>query len=296
MSVSPVSASVRRADQLAAGLVELGVGDPLADARRSTRRRCRTRRCSRRPTRRWLGQHELLDAGHRDDEVGRLVGALRGRRERPLVAGRDAGDLLVEVVGDPALADLVGPVLGVEPGDLLAVAGGGEVDDDVVAGGRPGARRRRARRTAALGGDGLVDLVVGGLRRRQLDAQAAVAGHGDLGTHLEGGVEGDRAVLLAAGDLDLGGGDQVDVVLADGLGEVLRDGVAQRLLAGRGEADAGLEHAARRLAGAEPGSRTSRAILRNAWSMSRSNSASSIVTESLTLLPSISCSELFTGR
>ena len=43
--------------------------------------------------------------------------------------------LLVEVVGDPALADLVGPVLGVEPGDLLAVAGGGEVERDVVAGG-----------------------------------------------------------------------------------------------------------------------------------------------------------------
>ena len=42
-------------------------------------------------------------------------------------------------------------------------------------------------------------------------------------------------------------------MLADRLGEVLRDGVAQRLLAGRGDADAGLEHAARRLAGAEPG-------------------------------------------
>ena len=33
--------------------------------------------------------------------------------------------------------------------------------------------------------------------RRQLDAQPAVAGHGDLGTHLAGGVEPDGPVLLA---------------------------------------------------------------------------------------------------
>ena len=46
---------------------------------------------------------------------------------------------------------------------------------------------------AQLGLDGLVDLGVGGRRRRQLDAQAVVAGDGDLGTHLAGGVEPDRA-------------------------------------------------------------------------------------------------------
>ena len=40
---------------------------------------------------------------------------------------------------------------------------------------------------------------------------------------------------------------------AHGLGQVLRDGVAQRLLAGRRDADAGLEDAPRRLAGAEAG-------------------------------------------
>ena len=42
-------------------------------------------------------------------------------------------------------------------------------------------------------------------------------------------------------------------MLAHGLGEVLRDRVAQRLLAGRADADAGLEHPAWRLAVAEAG-------------------------------------------
>ena len=42
-------------------------------------------------------------------------------------------------------------------------------------------------------------------------------------------------------------------MLADGAGQVRRDRVAQGLLPGRGDADAGLEHPPRRLAGAEPG-------------------------------------------
>ena len=50
-----------------------------------------------------------------------------------------------------------------------------------------------------------------------------------------------------------GRGDEVDVVLAHRVGEVHRDRVAERLLAGGGEPDAGLEHLARRLAGAEAG-------------------------------------------
>ena len=128
-----------------------------------------------------------------------------------------------------------------------------EVERDVVARGRRPVDVGQLAVAAQLRLHGLVDLGVGGRRRRQLDAQAVVAGHGDLRAHLARGVEADRPVLLAARDLDLGRGDQVDVVLAHGLGEVLRDRVAQRLLAGRGDADAGLEHAARRLAGAEPG-------------------------------------------
>ena len=71
-----------------------------------------------------LGQHELLHLADRDDEVGRPSVPFGVVVKRQLVAGGGADELVVEVVGDPALADLVGPVLGVEPGDLLAVAGG----------------------------------------------------------------------------------------------------------------------------------------------------------------------------
>ena len=90
------------------------------------------------------------------------------------------------------------------------------------------------------------------LDRRELDPQIGVALDRDGRADLARGVELDRAGLLAVGDLDLGGGDQVDVVLANRPGEVLRDGVAQRLLTGRAETDAGLQHLARDLAGAEP--------------------------------------------
>ena len=75
-----------------------------------------------------------------------------------------AGELLVEVVGDPALAELVGPVLGVETEHLLAVAGGGEVERDVVAGGGGTVDVDQRPALAQLGLLGLVDLVVGGPR------------------------------------------------------------------------------------------------------------------------------------
>ena len=79
------------------------------------------------------------------------------------------------------------------------------------------------------------------------------------------------------------------------LGEVQRDRVPQRLLAGRCSPMRASRTRRGALPARKPGRRTSRAILRNAWSMSRSNSASSIVTDSLTLLPSRVSTELFTG-
>ena len=42
-------------------------------------------------------------------------------------------------------------------------------------------------------------------------------------------------------------------MLPDGAGQVGRDRVTQGLLPGRGDADAGLQHPSRRLAGTEPG-------------------------------------------
>ena len=57
--------------------------------------------------------------------------------ELALVVGQRADEVVVEVVGDPAPAELVHPVLGGEPGHRLAVAGGREVErDDVALGGR----------------------------------------------------------------------------------------------------------------------------------------------------------------
>ena len=104
-----------------------------------------------------------------------------------------------------------------------------------------------------LGVDGLVDVLVGHRDARQLHPQPRVAGHDHLGPHLDRGVEDHRPVLLAGGDVDLGRGDDVDVVRLDGVGQVAGDGVLQGLLAGRGQPDARLQDAARRLAGAEAG-------------------------------------------
>ena len=69
--------------------------------------------------------------------------------ERQLVAGGGADQVLVEVRGDPAPADLVQPVLGGEPGDGLAVALGGDVQGDEVARWPRAGRRRPARRGGA---------------------------------------------------------------------------------------------------------------------------------------------------
>ena len=202
--------------------------------------------------------------------------------------------MLVEVVGDPALAELVREVFGVEAEHLFAVADGGEIDREEVA--RAGravdiGERAALAQFAALG---LGELVVGRLDRVELDPQPAVTGHADLGAHLALGLELDDAVFLPAGDLDLRGGDEVDVVLADRLAEVARDGVAQRLLACGRQTDPGFEHPPRRLAVAEAGQLAPRGrSLRNARSMSRSNSASSTSTYNLTLFPSRGSTEDF---
>jgi hypothetical protein len=101
--------------------------------------------------------------------------------------------------------------------------------------------------------DARVDVILGRRRARDRHLEPAVALDRDVGAHLDDGVEGDRAVLLALGDVDLGRGDDVDLVLPDGLGVVAGQGLAQGLLARRALAEAGLEHPARCLAGPEPG-------------------------------------------
>ena len=129
---------------------------------------------------------------------------------------------------------------------------GGEVEGDVVAGGDRAVGVDERGVAALLGLVRLGEVVVGDLDRRELDLQVGVPLDGDGRADLARGVELDRAGLLALGDLDLRRGDQVDVVLANGTGEVLRDGVTQCLLTGGAEADAGFQHLARDLAGTEP--------------------------------------------
>ena len=77
-------------------------------------------------------------------------------------------------------------------------------------------------------------------RALERDAQAAVAGDLDRRAHLDHGVEGDVARLLPAGDVDLGGGDDVDVVLDHGCRVVLGQRLVEGLLPAGQRAEAGL--------------------------------------------------------
>ena len=162
----------------------------------------------------------LLHGGDLDGEVGLALGALRGGREGQFVTDRSADELLVEVFGDPTLADLVGPVLGVEAEHLFAVAGGGDVERDVVAGGDGPVGVDERGMLAQLGGVGLGEIGVVHLDRRHLDGEIGVAVDLDRRADLAGGVELDGPRLLAVGDLDLRRGDQVDLMLTHRAGEV----------------------------------------------------------------------------
>ena len=190
-------------DELVAGLVELARADALGQRGAPLLDRVELAEVLADPFVGQLGQHRLLHLGDVDLEVGRLAGAVRRGGEGQLVADVGAEQLGVEAGGHPAVADLVQPVLGVQPGDRLAVAGAGEVEGDLVAGLHRPVDVDQRTLPAQLGLDGLVDVGFGGRRRRQLDAQPAVAGHRDLGPHLAGGVERDRAGFLAAGELDV---------------------------------------------------------------------------------------------
>ena len=99
----------------------------------------------------------------------------------------------------------------------------------------------------------VLDLLLGDREAGQRHLEAVVAGNGDHGPHLHHGVEGDRTALLAAGDVDLGLRDRVELGVDHGTGIEVRQRIAQRLGTQRSRAaHAGLEHLARHLAGAEP--------------------------------------------
>src|SRR4029077_13589931 len=150
---------------------------------------------------------------------------------------------------DPTLADLVGPVLGVEAEHLFAVARGGDVERDVVAGGDGPVGVDERGMLAQFGGVGLGEIGVVHLDRRHLDGEIGVAVDLDRRADLAGGVELDGPRLLALGYLDLRRADQVDLMLTHRAGQVDRHRITQCLLAGGTGTDPRLEHLARHLAG-----------------------------------------------
>ncbi|CAB4885918.1 unannotated protein [freshwater metagenome] len=192
-----------------------------------------------------------MHLGDGDRKICRLLGAVGGERERQLVARLGTHELVVKAAGHPALADLVQPFLGVEPNHGLALAGALEIERDLIADDNRAIDISEAALTADFLLHGFVDVFIGGRDRRHLDPKAAVAGNGDLRADLARGVKCNRTGFLATGDLDIGCGDEIDVVLAHCLGKVVGDAVAERLLARSGDADTCLKHLARRLAGPE---------------------------------------------
>ena len=72
-------------------------------------------------------------------------------------------------------------------------------------------------------------VVLGDGQAGQRDLEAVVAGDGDERAHLHDGVEGDGAAVLAAGDVDLGLRDRVELGVDDGAGVEVRQRLAQRL-------------------------------------------------------------------
>ncbi len=200
-----------------------------------------------------LGQHLLLHVLHRELELelALLVGIRVRGREGQRGAGLRAHEVLVDLRGDGAGADGVAVVVGGEAGLRLAVEGAGDVDGDGVA----LLHRALDLLERAVEVAHAVDL---GVERVLVDAgavegdrQTPVAGDLDGGPHLDDGVEGHGARLLAARDVDLRRGDDVDVVLDDRGRVVLGECVLERLLAPGEGAEAGLEHLAGCLAGPE---------------------------------------------
>ena len=145
-------------DELVAGLVELAGADALGERGAPLLDRFELAEVLADPFVGQLGQLGLLHLGDVDGEVGRLVGAVRRGGEGQLVALARAEQLAVETRGDPAAADLVQPVLGVQPGNRLAVAAGGEREGDLVAGLDRAIDVDQRALPAQLGFDRLVDV------------------------------------------------------------------------------------------------------------------------------------------
>ncbi len=200
-----------------------------------------------------LGEGQFLYGRDLHGEVGGFLGAVRGVGEREFGAGHRTGQLFVERGAHPVLADLVRPVVDGQADDRLAVTRSDQIDGHEVSDGRRAIDVDQCSEATALGRDDLVDVGIGHFDHVDLDAQSGVSGHRHRRANLARRRERDRTGFLSPGDLDLGGGDDVDVVLANGLGEIARNAVVQCLTPRRLEADTGFENATRGLALPESG-------------------------------------------
>ena len=97
------------------------------------------------------------------------------------------------------------------------------------------------------------DILVGHDRAGHGHPQAAVAHEVDLRPHFDHRVEGDGTRLLAGGDVDLRGCDDIDIIVSHRLRVVDGQRVTKRLDPARLLAEPCLEDATRSLAGAETG-------------------------------------------
>jgi hypothetical protein len=201
-----------------------------------------------------LGEHLLLHVLHEHPEVDGHLGVLRiVGVELEDVADLGAGEAGVQLRHDRAAADGVEVVVGGQTGDRLVVDRAGDVDAHLVATLGGAVDRGQLAHVRAQPLDLGVDLLVGDLGAGDRDTEAPVPGHVDLRAHLHHRVEGDGAVLLAGGDVDLRRRDHVDLGLRDGPGVVARHRLAEGLLAGHARAQASLQDPTGGLARAEPG-------------------------------------------
>ena len=162
--------------------------------------------------------------------TGLLVGVGVGGGELEDVAGLRARELLVELGDDRAAADLVEVVLGGEARQRLAVW---EPAMSMVTWSPSMRRRSTVTSSAKLLAevvDPVVDLLVGRLGLSMVDPQAVVAADGDWGRTSTTASKTTSPVSSPAVMSISGGGDDVDLVLADRLGVVL----GQRVLEGLG--------------------------------------------------------------
>ena len=98
-----------------------------------------------------------------------------------------------------------------------------------------------------------ISLVADLAARRRSTSMAARSGQGDLGPDVDLGGELQRLAVGELGDLHLGAAERLDLVLADGGEDLLRDRLLHRLVEHRAPADPLVDDRGRHLALAEAG-------------------------------------------